>query len=263
MHPFKTYLARAARRTVSARAARAQALAVLQTWNLCEPDALALRTILSGASEGTPPACERTAEGFRLFESRVLHSLRFHPIESNGARVPKLPSADPRIGKAEPKVARMLFQTRPARLVGRELDPRDERDTWTGQGFTPNAADKAADALALRADKAAEEAARAALARAALRLRPRAKPSPVPKAEDLPPALTPRERHAHAPLRARRAAELRALRAQARAWRAALADPADDHTLARFALARILARIAHARAGGGEMPSPCMLNLKG
>ena len=263
MQHFRTYLARAVRRTVSARAARAQALSALQAWDPADPDALALRAILSGAGEGTPTACERTAEGFRLFESRVLHSLRFYPVETNGARVPTLPSADPRIGKPEPKLARMLFQTRAGRLIGRELDPRNERDTRTGQGFSPNGADKLADALALRGDKAAEEAACAALARAALRLRPRAKPSPVPAASDAPPALTMRQRVLHAPLRARRAAELRALRAQARAWQAAFADPTDDHAHARFALARIGARLAHVRDGGGDMPSPCMRNLDG
>lgn len=217
-------LRRAAARAQSARAARAAALDALRTW---QPgtDADALRIILSGATEGTPPACERTADGFRLFDSRALHALRFHPLKANGATRDARPSADPRIGAREPRVAAFLYQSRAARLIGRALDPESERDTWTGQGFAPNAADRDADARAFALDAAACESAQAALTRAR-RAFPELTPEraaaarPSSGGDALPPVLSARQRHAHAAARDARAAALRAMRAQERHARA-------------------------------------------
>lgn len=176
---------RSANRALS-RGKRAAAAAAAWRYVLAwtDSDADALRVILSGALEGTPPACEPTADGFRLYSSRALHNLRFHPVQANQATPTPTADASPYKGPREPRTPLYLYVTRSARLMNRQLDPAGTDDTWTGQGFAPNradaAADRAVDAAANRSAStpnrwdAAIAAARVALERAGRTLPARA-----------------------------------------------------------------------------------------
>ena len=223
-------------------------LAVMHAWRaytLMEADSIdaaTLYNIVSGATEGTPPACEATADGFRLHDSRAIRGVRMHPLQAHGCYVSIAPGIDPR----EPKVSTRLMQPRACGTIGRKLDPDTMHDTWTGQGFAPNAADADADAkvdavLSTGADDfGAAQAAQAALDRAALDFRGNRKHKRRGKSRTCD-IVEIDNRHRH--ISAATFERLEALYRTASQWREALADPTEDRASARGALDRCLALI--------------------